>query len=99
MSIASWHEKMSNEPEMKSGTANKLKLSTPLTSQQLVLTVTENKAQLIDKICEQAKNKALSIPANEKEFNHKLLITSSSEVPQEICSGDVVDRIDLKTTQ
>ena len=36
----------------KSGTAHKLKLSTPLPSQQLVLTVTENKAQLIDMICE-----------------------------------------------
>ena len=49
-------------------------------------------------ICEQVKNKALSFPANEEEFNHKLLITGSSEVPQEICSGVVVDRIDLKTT-
>lgn len=49
-------------------------------------------------ICEQVKNKALSIPANEEEFNYKLLITGSSEVPQEICSGVVIDRIDLKTT-
>ena len=49
-------------------------------------------------ICEQIKNKALSIPANEEEFNHKLLITGSSEVSQEICSGVVVDKIDLKTT-
>ena len=83
----------------KSGTAQKLKLSTPLPSQQLVITITENKAQLINMICEQVKNKALSIPSNEEEFNHKLLITGSSEVPQEICSGVVVDRIDLKTTQ
>ena len=81
----------------KSGTAHKLKLSTPLPLQQLVLTVTENKAQLIDMICEQVKIKALSIPAN-KEFNHNLLVIGSSEVPQEICSGVVVDRIDLKTT-
>ena len=82
----------------KSGTAHKLKFSTPLPSQQLVLTVTENEAQLIDMICEQVKNEALSTPANKEEFNHKLLITGSSEVPQEICSGVVVDRIDLKTT-
>ena len=50
-------------------TARKLKLSTPLLSQQLVLTVTENKAQPIYK---QVKNKDLSIPANEEEFNQKL---------------------------
>ena len=37
----------------KSGTTHKLKLSTSLPSQQLVLTVTENKAQLTDMICEQ----------------------------------------------
>ena len=49
-------------------------------------------------IREQVKNKALNISANEEEFNHKLLITGSSEVPQEIRSGVVVDRIDLKTT-
>ena len=82
----------------KSGTAHKFKLSTPLPSQQLVFTVTENKAQLIDMICEQVKNKALSIPANEEEFSHKLLITGSSAVPQEICSGVSIDRTDLKTT-
>ena len=39
-----------------------LKLSTLLISQQLILTATENKAQLIDMICEQVKNRALSIP-------------------------------------
>ena len=82
----------------KSGTAYKLKLSTPLPSQQLVLTVTEKKTQLINLICEQVKNKALSIPANEEEPNLKLLITGSSRVPQEICSGVVVNRINVKTT-
>ena len=81
----------------KSDTAHKLKLSTPLPLQQLVLTITEKKAQLIDMINE-VKNKALSIPANEEKFNHKLLITGSSEVPQEILSGVAVDTVDFKTT-
>ena len=62
-----WHEK--SRMSQKFDTARKLKLSTPLLSQQLVLTVTENTAQPIYK---QVKNKDLSIPANEEEFNQKL---------------------------
>ena len=82
----------------KAGLSHKLKLSTPLPSQQTFLTVTENKVQLIDMICEQMKEKAMLIPSSESGFKHTLLITGSNEVPQEISNGVLINRADLRTS-
>ena len=65
---------------ISSDASHKLRLNTPLPIQSVVLTVTENKVQLIDLICQQVQEKATYIPASEDSFNHKLVITGSRHV-------------------
>ena len=64
----------------------------------MVLTVTENKVQLIDLICQQVQEKATYIPASEDSFNYKLVMTGSGYVPQQIHMGIVISRHDLTTS-
>lgn len=72
-----------------------LSMSSPLPSQNKVLTISENKKQLIGILVE-------SLKADENLFKntlHKIVITGQEEVPKEIYPGGIViDRINLKTT-
>ena len=70
-----------------------LQNTTRLPPQKVMLTVTRNKVQLIDLICEDM--------AFHKEYfsQHKLVLTGSDPVPVEINSGVIVKRQDMKTTQ
>lgn len=83
---------------LKSGAGHKLKLTTPLPAQHTVLTVTENKTQLIDMIFAQVRDKALDLSQDTKAFHNRLVITGSSDVPTEIHFGTTIDRVDLKTS-
>lgn len=82
----------------QSVSGHKLRLSTPLPAQHTILTVTENKVQLIDIICEQLQEKARNIPATDASFNHRLMITGSSQAPSEIHMGVLIVRNDLRTS-
>ena len=68
----------------------------PLPPQKVVLTVTENKQQLIRIICEELER--------DQEFlqrytsDHKLLITGDKDIPVELNKGIVIQRADMKTT-
>ena len=70
-----------------------LRNTTRLPPQKVMLTVTRNKVQLIDLICEDM--------AFHKEYfsQHKLVLTGSDPVPVEINSGVIIKRQDMKTTQ
>lgn len=67
--------------------------TSPLPSQKLALTVTQNKKQLIDMICKDLKNDTDFIT------KHKLVITGEDETPVEINPGGIViQRRDMSTT-
>ena len=70
-----------------------LQNTTRLPPQKVMLTVTRNKVQLIDLICEDM--------AFHKDYfsQHKLVHTGSDPVPVEINSGVIIKRQDMKTTQ
>ena len=67
-----------------------------LPPQKVVLTVTDNKRQLIGIICEDL--------VQDQEFRkkhtsgHKLLLTSENDTPVEFNKGIVIQRVDMKTT-
>jgi hypothetical protein len=86
---------------IKSGTRNsragkyasrlhKLTAATPLPPQNVVLTVKENKVQIIDLICGQLIQIAKDWQETEA-MHHSLVITGSSPVPTEIHRGVVID--------
>ena len=70
----------------------KLGLKTPLPAQKIVLTVTENKIQLINLIC--------SYIANHVELlgDHRLILTGQDPTPIEVFEGKLKLRHDLYTT-
>ena len=72
-----------------------LTTATILSSQKVVLTVTENKKQLINIICEELQNDKDFIDS----FNHKhtLLITGEGD-PVKITRGRVIPRPDIFTS-
>ena len=73
--------------------AYNLRSSTCLPSQKVVLTVSSNKAQLIDLI-------VTDIVSHKTEFQaHILVVTGSSPVPLEVKRGQLNQRTDLRTTQ
>ncbi len=82
----------------KAHTGHKLRTTTPLPSQQTILTTTENKVQLIDILCEQIQEKAKDLPRDDDAFNHRLLITGSGTSPTEVRMGVVITRTDMRTT-
>lgn len=71
---------------------HQLSLNSPLPPQQIVLTVTKNKIQLIDMICDMLTStvKGLGNP-------NSLVITGKSPVPVEVSNGLIIPRHDLKT--
>ena len=73
---------------------HKLSLQTPLPSQMVVLTVTENKVQLIDMVCRHL------IQANqqEKPNRHRFIITGLASTPTEVYQGVSKQRDDLRST-
>lgn len=74
--------------------AYKLTHETPLPKQSTVFTNTENKVQLINLICEDLTQKALTYTGSSKS----LMITGSSDVPLEIQMGVPVSRYDIRTS-
>ena len=70
---------------------HKLSLSTPLPAQKVCLTVTENKVQLIDIICQYLNDYRTN-------SSHCLVVTGPDPIPLEYFAGDVRAREDLRTT-
>ena len=70
----------------------KLTMNAPLPQQQGVLSVTKNKVQLIDLICEEFQQ------LDDIPLITSLVITSRSPAPMEVRSAALVQRLDLKTT-
>ena len=71
---------------------HKLNLSTPLPPQKVVLTVTENKVQLIALICGFIVEHGKQLP----DESH-LVITGFAPEPLDMCNGEVITRNDLTT--
>ena len=72
-----------------------LNTATILSSQKVVLTVTENKKQLINIICEELQNDKDFIDSFSHE--HTLLITGEGD-PVEITRGGVIPQPDIFTS-
>jgi len=70
-----------------------LSLTSPLPSQKVILTITQNKKQLIDIIC-----KDLQSDSYIQENMHKLMITGQEKSPVEISYDVVIQRHDIATT-
>ncbi len=73
---------------------HRLSMNAPLPPQNVVLTVTENKVQLIDLICHQ-----LTDAGRGSKSKHRLVITGSDPTPVEIHHGIQLPRRDLLNTQ
>ena len=72
-------------------------MNTQLPPQKVVLTVTENKKQLIDIICSELKGATAFL--RDHIHKHKLVITSQDKTPVEISNGGVIiNRSDMDTT-
>ena len=67
-------------------------MNAPLPQQQFVLSVTKNKVQLIELICEELQQ------LDDVPHNTSLVITGRSPVPMEVRSDALVQRFDLKMT-
>ena len=72
---------------------HQLSLQTPLPPQKVVLTVTGNKIQLIDIICEQLID---IYQHHHSDDEHRLVITGQNELPVEVHKGIVINRTDLQ---
>ena len=72
---------------------HQLTLHLHLPPQKVVLTVTENKVQLIDLACKYLTENPLLLPQN----GRKLIITGGEPIPVQILLGAVVPRPDIKT--
>ena len=70
----------------------KLTINVPLPQQQVVLSVTKNKVQLIDLICEELQQ------LDDVLLNTSSVIIGRSPVPMEVRSYALVQRFDLKTS-
>ena len=70
----------------------KLTMNAPLPQQQVVLSVTKNKVQLIYLICDELQQ-LVDVP-----LNTSLVITWRYPVPMEVRSDSLFQRFDLKTT-
>ena len=78
-----------------------LTLDTPLPPQLVVLTVTENKTQLIQLLYEQIVDAVVSRQLSESVQNkikHTLIMTVANPVPDEVSRGIVIPRRDMATT-
>ena len=69
--------------------ARELTMNAPLPQQQVVLSITKNKVQLIDLICEELQQ------LDDVPLNTSLVITWRSPVPMEVRSDALVQRFDL----
>ena len=73
---------------------HQLNLTTPLPAQKIVLTVTENKVQLIHIICSYIKDHPDTLSTN----TTKLILTGPDPTPLEISEDQISERLDLRTT-
>ena len=71
---------------------HRLSLSSPLLPQKVVLTVTENKVQLINLICAELVNNGLT-----RALTHKLVITGKDPKPTEVANDKLTERSNLET--
>ena len=71
---------------------HRLSLYSPLPPQKVVLTVAENKVQLINLICAELVNKGLS-----HALKHKIVITGKDPKPTEVANDKLTERSDLET--
>ena len=71
---------------------HRLSLYSPLLPQKVVLTVAENKVQLINLICAELVNTGLS-----RALKHKLVITGKDPKPTEVANDKLTERSDLET--
>ena len=70
-----------------------LRCITALPTQKSILTVSQNKAQLIDLLCE-------DLVSHKEEFQrHRLVVTGKLSVPVELNKGLLIKRYDMETTQ
>ena len=76
----------------------KLRPDAPLPKQSIILTVTTNKVQLIEILCQQLSSQVQALPATQKAFRHKLVITGSDPTPIQVKEGKLSLRDDLKTS-
>ncbi|MEL7308361.1 MAG: hypothetical protein AAGK05_11175 [Pseudomonadota bacterium] len=74
---------------------HQLSMTTELPPQKVILTVTENKKQLIEIICNELKG---DICFHREIQGHKLIITSQEETPIEIRNGEILTRYDMTTS-
>ena len=68
---------------------HRLSLSSPLPPQKVILTVTENKSQLLDLLCVELVNKG-----RQEGLKHKLVVTGSDPLPIEITKEKTGKRFD-----
>ncbi len=71
---------------------HQLCLSSPLPPQDVALTVTKNKIQLIDMICDELVSSVALL-----NLSNSFVVTGKSPIPTEVCSGLQIIRPDLKT--
>ena len=77
----------------QAGRRHRLTPSTPLPAQSVVLTVTENKQQIIRTICQQLREKG---KPHEATMKHSLLVTGPTSIPVEIFKGVAIREGTLK---
>jgi len=80
----------SNGPGQTAGLRHRLNPASPLPPQKVIITVVENKVQLIDIICAELVNKELC-------GHHKLVITGKDSKPVEVAKDICRERLDLET--
>lgn len=73
---------------------HQLSMLTPLPPQKVCLTVTKNKVQLINLICEYLRQHNDLLPQN----GNVLVVTGAEPTPMEVCNRNVQERSDLCTT-
>lgn len=77
---------------------HQIRADAPLTPRNVILSVTENKVQLIDIMCQQIPERVSVLQAINTGNNHRLVLTGPSPTPQEVSQGIVIQRGDLKTS-
>ena len=77
---------------------HQLSLNTPLPPQQVILTVTSNKVQIIDFICTQVVVKVKMTPQTGVRHTHSLVVTGPDQTPVEVRPGVTVARGEMKTS-
>lgn len=76
---------------------HRLRPDSPLPPQHVILTVTENKVQIIDIICQQLLERVAHLQTT-GHVECKLFVTGSKPVPKEVHKGVQIQRNDMQTS-